>query len=94
MIQRYANVCRFLGELPGKVEDVDELGCNLVIMMDAAFSRFWLIVERSHVGAKRRHFWHTYSSYIRLRSLKVRSPGHVKSPHLRKDLNARHSYTE
>ena len=28
------------------------------------------------------------------RSLKVRSPGHVKWPHLRKGLNARHSYTE
>ena len=28
-----------------------------------------------------------------LRSLKVRSPGHVKYPHLRKSLNACHSYT-
>ena len=28
------------------------------------------------------------------RSLKVRSPGHGKCPHLRKSLNARHSYTE
>ena len=25
-------------------------------MMDTAFSRFWLIVGRSHVGAERRHF--------------------------------------
>ena len=28
------------------------------------------------------------------RSLKVRSPGHVKWPHLRISLNARHSYTD
>ena len=49
----------FLGELPGKLEDVDALGSNLVNMIDTAFSRFWLIVERSHVGAERRHFWLT-----------------------------------
>ena len=76
----------FLGELPGKLADVDALGCNLVNMMATAFSRFWLIVERSHVGAEHRHFLHTYSYIISAHVVeisdpghsKVRSPGHVK----------------
>ena len=71
----------FVGELPGKLEDVDALGCNLVIMMDTAFCRFWLIVERSHVGAERRHFWHTYSSYIFSAHVKISDPGHSRSGH-------------
>ena len=51
----------FLGQLPSKLADVGALGFNLVNMMATVFNRFWLIVERSHVGAERRHFWHTYS---------------------------------
>ena len=45
--------------------------------------------------------WHTcsyiFSAHVIKnwpRSLKVRSPGHVKWPHLRKSLNARQSYTD
>ena len=42
---------------------------------------------------------HVHTSFLtcenfRPRSLKVRSPGLVKLPHLRKSLNAHHSYTE
>ena len=53
-------------------------------------------------GAPRCRFWRTYL-YIffrtccensRPRSFKVKSPGHVKWPHLIKSLNARHSSTE
>ena len=54
-------------------------------------------------GAERHHFRHAWS-YVHLfrtcfenfrpRSLKVRSPDHVKWPHLRKSLNARHSCTK
>ena len=40
------------------------------------------------------HLLRTYCENFRPRSLKVRSPGHVKRPDLRKSLNARHSYTE
>ena len=72
----------FLGELPGKLEDVDALGCNLLNMIDTAFSRFWLIVERSHVGAKRCHFWLTYSSYIFPAHVeKISDPDHSRSGH-------------
>ena len=81
IIQRYADVCRFLGELPGKLEDVDALGCNLMNMMDTAFSRFWLIVERTHVDVEGRHFWHTYSSYIFSAHVQISEPGHSRSGH-------------
>ena len=40
------------------------------------------------------HLFRTLNENFRPRSLKVRSPGHVKWPHLRKTLNVRHSYTE
>ena len=40
------------------------------------------------------YLFRTCSENFRPRSLKVRSPGHVKWPHLRKRFNARHSYTE
>ena len=39
------------------------------------------------------HFFRTCENF-RVRSLNIRSPGHVKWPHLRKSWNARHSYTE
>ena len=49
------------------------------------------------VTAECHRFWHFFSRIrcenLRSRSLKVRSPDHVKWPHLRKSLNARHSYT-
>ena len=40
------------------------------------------------------HLFRTLCENFGPRSLKVRSPGHVKCPHLRKTLNVRHSYTE
>ena len=39
------------------------------------------------------NLFHTCDNF-RPRSLKVRSPGHAKGPHLIKSLNASHSYTE
>ena len=40
------------------------------------------------------HLFRTLCEKFGPRSLKVRSPSHVKWPHLRKSLNVRHSYTE
>ena len=40
------------------------------------------------------HYFRTCCETFRPRSLKVRSPGHVKWPHLRNSWNARHSYTK
>ena len=71
----------FLGQLPGKLADVDALGCNLVNMMATAFSSFWLIGERSHVGTERRHFWHTYSCIFSAYVVKISDPGHSRSGH-------------
>ena len=34
MIQKYSDVWLFLSELPGKLEEVNALGCNLVNMTD------------------------------------------------------------
>ena len=60
----------------------------------------------SQVGGKRRrgappflaqlfiNLFRTLCENFGPRSLKVRSPGHVKWPHLRKTLNVCHSYTE
>ena len=72
----------FLAEFPCKLADVDALGCNLVKMMATAFSRFWLIVERSHVRAERRPppFFgtpiHTFYAHV-----KISDPGHSRSGH-------------
>ena len=78
MIQMCADVCHFfiLGELPGKLADVDALGGNLVNVMATAFSRFWLIVERSHIDAEHRHFRHTYSYIFSADVVKISDPGH------------------
>ena len=40
------------------------------------------------------HLFRTSCENFRPRSLKVRSPGHVKWPHLRKSPNSRHNYTD
>ena len=40
------------------------------------------------------HLFHIYSENFRPRPRKVRSPGHVKGPHLIKSLNASQSYTD
>ena len=40
------------------------------------------------------HLLRRFCEKFRSRSLKIMSPGHGKWPHLRKSLNARHSYTD
>ena len=50
-------------------------------MVASAFSRFWLIVERSHVGAERRHFQHTYSYVFSAHFRKISDQGNSMSGH-------------
>ena len=69
----------FLGELPGKLGDVDAISCNLVNMLDTEFSLFG---SSFNVGAERRHFWHIYSSYLfSANVVKSSDPGHSRSGH-------------
>ena len=58
------------------------------------------ISQNQRRGAKQflahlsRNYFCTCCKSFKSRSLKVRSPGHAKWPHLRKSLNASHSYTD
>ena len=49
-------------------------------MVATAFSRFLLIIQRSHVGAERRPFCHTYP-YAISAHVKISEPDHWRSGH-------------